>query len=238
MFAFILMLIACGQQATLPPAVPEVRAKGEARRLYRSDWRPSEVGREPPEWRDVQKDGFAFPWLYGGDWRLALEGDRVVYRVPEPLTQPNEPLTFRRYQGALSPRYRVRLEGRSQGGSARFGGYGELAAQVYYLSPTTYVEVLQTDRHLMLWQAVNAPPMQGTGWTLLAQVENPVRVGEWVSFGAEVDTRTGLVTAYLGEKAVATASAPLITKERVGGLTLRATGNREDWRSVEIHALP
>lgn len=238
MFASILMLIACGQQGSLPPSTPEVEAKGVAKLLYRSDWKAIDAGKEPAEWRDVLKDGYSFPWLYPGGWRLVRQGGRMVYQVPEPLTQPSEPLTFRRYLGELSPRYRVRLEGRSQGGSARFGGYGELAAQVYYLSPTSYVEVLQTDRHLMLWQADEAPPMQGAGWTLLAQVDNPVRVGEWVRFGAEVDTRTGWVTAYLGERAVATASAPLITKQREGGLTLRATGNREEWRSVEIHALP
>ncbi|MNL74224.1 hypothetical protein D3C87_1998220 [compost metagenome] len=100
------------------------------------------------------------------------------------------------------------------------------------------MEILQTDRHLMIWQAVDAPPMQGKGWTLLAQVENPVKIGEWVRFGAEVDTRTGLVTAYLGERPVATASAPLISRDRLNGLTIRATGNREDWRDITIHALP
>ncbi|HEY9899065.1 MAG TPA: hypothetical protein V6D00_07775 [Pantanalinema sp.] len=236
MFACILMLIACGQQGSLPP--PDAGARDEGRLLYRSDWAKLPAGTEPAEWRDVRFDGFDFPWLYGGGWCLARMGAQAIYQVPDALSEPSEPLTFRRYQGALSARYRVRLEGRSQGGAARFGGYGELAAQVYYLSPTSYVEVLQTDRHLMLWQAVDAPPMQGKGWTLLAQVDNPVRIGEWVRFGAEVDTRTGQVTAYLGDRPVATASAPLVSRDRPGGLTLRATGNREDWRTVEIRALP
>ncbi|MNY12831.1 hypothetical protein D3C86_1459340 [compost metagenome] len=206
--------------------------------LYCSDWAKVAHGQEPTEWKDVRADGHDAPWLYGGGWRVVRQKGHAVYQVPEARTDPAEPLTFRRYQGELSPRYRVRLEGRSQGGAARFNGYGELAAQVYYLSPTSYVEILQTDRHLMIWQAVDAPPMQGKGWTLLAQVENPVAIGEWVHFGAEVDTRTGLVTAYLGERPVATASAPLIDPDRPGGLTIRATGNREDWRRIEIRALP
>lgn len=233
-----MMLFACNQPGTLPDPEPGAAGRAASSLLYRSSWESVPAGKEPAEWRDVQADGFRYPWLYDGAWRVVRRNGTAVYQVPEPLTQPSEPLTFRRYQGALSPRYRVMLEGRSLGGAVRFDGYGELAAQVYYLSPTSYVEVLQTNRHLMLWQANEAAPMQGSGWSLLAQIENPVKIGEWVRFGAEVDTRSGTVTAYLGDTPVATASASLIAADRPGGLTLRATGNREEWREVAITALP
>ncbi|MOA29547.1 hypothetical protein D3C78_1505680 [compost metagenome] len=106
------------------------------------------------------------------------------------------------------------------------------------MSPVTYVEVLQTHGHLFLWEAKDAPPMQGKGWKQLAKVPNPTRVGKWVHFGAEVDRHTGRITALLDGKPVASATSSLIRAEQPARFTLRATGNKEEWRDLEVRELP
>lgn len=227
---------------------PEASAPGRAAesgletgREYRSRWSDAEVGREPREWVDVKEDGYRYAWLYGGDWRIARVGSEWVYEVPRAKRVPAEPLTFRRYRGeafgengALPRRYRAEAEGRSLGGAVRFGGYGELAMQVFYLSPTTYVEVLKTDSAVLIWEAVDAAPMQGRGWRQLARVPQGAGIGTWVRLGAEVDRERGTITALLDGKPVATARSDLLLREGPAWLTLRATGNREEWRWVEV----
>lgn len=214
-------------------------------RHFVADWRRVPDGRDPSDWVDVQEDGHDAPWLYDGGWHVRRQDGIPHLVVPVANTALPEPLTFRRYNGGafgvsgnLPDRYRVVLEGRSLGGAVRFGGYGELASQVFYLSPVSYVEVLQTDEALFIWQADKAPPMQGEGWQQLARVPNPVRPGEWVRFGAEVDTRSGTIVALLDDVPVATARPSLMRPDAEPRLTLRATGNREEWRAVEIHELP
>jgi hypothetical protein len=100
------------------------------------------------------------------------------------------------------------------------------------------VEVLQTDQHLCLWEARNAPPMQGKGWRLLARAAHRVKVGSWVAFGAEVDRGTGEIVALLGGKAVLRARSALIKPTGTARLTIRATGNREQWRWLEVREKP
>ncbi len=238
-----LSLLACNKEISAPPSRAAEASPGSARG-YRSAWASLPAGAEPAEFVDVRSEGQRAPWLYGGGWRIGRYGREVVYEVPLALRQPAEPLTFRRYRGevfgadgALPRRYRVEAEARSLGGSARFGGYGELAMQVHYVTPTTYVEVLQTDDALLMWEAVNAPPMQGSGWTQLARVAHGAKVGQWVRFGAEVDRDRGTITALLDGKPVATARAGLLQGPGPGRLTLRATGNREEWRWVEVTEL-
>lgn len=236
-----LLLIACNK----PEAYPQGKAaEASTERVYRSNWAQLPAGSEPPEFVDVRSDGHAYSWLYGGGWRIAHYGRDTVYEVPKPLRNPVEPLTFRRYRGdafgangALPRRYRVEAEARSLGGAVRFNGYGELAMQVLYLSPTTYVEVLQTDQALLLWEATDAAPMQGKGWNQLARVPHGSKVGDWVRFGAEVDRDLGTVSALLDGKPVATARSALLQGPKPGALTLRATGNREEWRWVEVREL-
>lgn len=241
--ACLLGVWGCNQQE----AVPEGHAAevaGPSGRVYRSDWQRLEAGSEPSEFVDVRQDGHRWPWLYGGDWRIAHGAWGTVYEVPRALRSPPEPLTFRRYRGeafgpngALPRRFRLEAEGRSLGGSTRFGGYGELAVQVHYLSPTTYVEVLQTDTALVIWEARNAAPMQGKGWTELARVPHRAPLGAWVRFGAEVDRDEGTITALLDGKAVARAQTALLHGPAAGAFTLRATGNREEWKRVEVREL-
>jgi hypothetical protein len=138
----------------------------------------------------------------------------------------------------MPPRYQVQVEGRSLGGSMRFNGFGELAVQVVYMSPTNYVEVLHTDQALYVWEAKDAPPMQGRGWHQLARIPHAVKTGTWIRFGAEVDRNAGTLTAYLDGHVVARVRSGLIAANRPTGLTLRATGNREQWRSLEIRQQP
>ena len=228
-----------------PEAVPQgPEAQASSGRVYRSDWGRLPSGTEPPEFVDVRMDGHGASWLYGGGWRISRGAGGTVYEVPLPLRNPPEPLTFRRFRGdtfgpngALPRRYRLEAEGRSLGGSTRFGGYGELAIQVHYRSPTTYVEVLQTDSALVVWEALNAPPMQGQGWTELARIPHRVPIGGWVRFGVEVDRDRGTITALLDGKPVATARSALLSGSAAGGFTLRATGNREEWRRVEVREI-
>jgi|GEM_PF-2547419 len=238
-----LLLLACNQSEAYPPS----RTAGstpEVGRQYRSNWSSLPVGTEPEEFIDVRREGHQASWLYGGGWRIARYGRETVYEVPKALRQPEEPLTFRRYRGEvfgpngdLPRKYRVEAEARSLGGAVRFNGYGELAMQVYYVSPTTYVEVLQTNEALLIWEAVNAPPMQGSGWTPIARVARGARVGQWITFGAEVDRDSGTITALLDGKPVATGRSRLLKGSGPGRLTLRATGNREEWRWVAIQEL-
>lgn len=214
-------------------------------RHFVADWRRVPDGHAPSDWVDLQEDGHDYPWLYDGGWQVRRDNDVPHLLVPNANTTMPEPLSFRRFNGGafgvagrLPDRYRVVLEGRSLGGAERFNGYGELAGQVFYLTPTSYVEVLQTDENFYIWQADNAPPMQGAGWQQVAKVPHPVKVGEWVRFGAEVDTRKGRIVALLNDRPVATASPSLMAQGREPKLTVRATGNREEWRVVEIHELP
>lgn len=240
-----LCLASCDQSEANPPsqAAEEAQAKGVGR-AYRSAWGRVATGLEPPEFVDVRAEGHQQSWLYGGGWRIARRGVESVYEVSQALRQPAEPLTFRRYRGeafgpngALPRRYRVEAEARSLGGSARFNGYGEVAMQVHYVSPTTYVEVLQTDEAFLVWEAVDAPPMQGKGWRQLARVARGARIGQWVRLGAEVNRDAGTITALLDGQPVATVESSLIQRPGPGWLTLRATGNREEWRWVVISEL-
>lgn len=234
-------LLACNK----PEAYPQGRAaEASPGASYRSDWKGLPAGSEPREFVDVRSDGHQASWLYGGAWRIAHYGKETVYEVPQALRKPSEPLTFRRYRGeafgpdgALPRRYRVEAEGRSMGGAVRFNGYGELAMQVHYVSPTTYVEVLQTDEAFLIWEAVEAPPMQGTGWRQLARLGRGAAIGEWVRFGAEVDRDAGTITALRGGVPVAVARSELLRRSGPGAFTLRATGNREEWKWVEVREL-
>lgn len=242
--AGLAVLWACSRPATSGGPSPESMRPRDARHFV-ADWSRVPDGQTPSDWVDVQEDGHDHPWLYDGGWQVRRVDGVPRLVVPNANTQLQEPLSFRRYNGAafgaggqLPERYRVVLEGRSLGGAARFNGYGELASQVFYLTPTSYVEVLQTDQNLFIWQADNAPPMQGSGWQQLARVPNPVKEGDWVRFGAEVDTRAGTVVALLDGQPVASASPSLMAQGRAPRLTLRATGNREEWRVVELHELP
>ncbi|MFN3432231.1 MAG: hypothetical protein ACK46X_20060 [Candidatus Sericytochromatia bacterium] len=216
-----------------------------AMRAFRADWAAVAEGAPPPHFVDVRREGHSQSWLYDGGWRIARRDGRAILEVPFALTVPREPLSFRRYtgtafgpNGALPARYRIEAEARSLGGSTRFGGYGEVAIQAFYVSPVTYVEVLQTDKHLYLWEAREAPPMQGKGWRQIAKVDRPARVGEWVRFGAEVDRRAGTITALIDGKAVATGRSGVISGAGPAAFTIRATGNKEEWRSLEVRELP
>lgn len=220
------------------PLVPGTRA-------YRSDWRGVPAGQAPPEFIDVQRDGHQRSWLYDGGWRVSHGGGEALLEVPFALTEPREPLTFRRYagsafgpDGALPTRYRVEAEARSLGGSLRFAGYGELAIQAFYLDPENYVEVLQTDQALLLWQAQDAPPMQGRGWKQLGRLAHPVKVGTWIRLGAEVDRASGEFVGLLDGRVVLRARPSLLKPDAPARLTIRATGNKEEWRSLEIIELP
>ena len=226
------------------PAAP-VQVAAAAPRGFRANWAGVPEGAPPPDFVDVRQDGHAYPWLYDGGWRVSHRGGSSVLEVPLALTVPREPLSFRRFDGkafgangALPMRYRIVATARSLGGSTRFNGYGEVAIQALYRSPVTYVEVLQTDGHLYLWEAREAPPMQGKGWKQLAKVPNPTRVGEWVTFGAEVDRHTGRITALLDGKAVASATSSLITSTQPARFTIRTTGNKEEWRELEVREMP
>lgn len=212
-------------------------------RAYRSDWSAVPDGQSPSEFVDVRADGHRQAWLYDGGWRVSRHGGRAVLEVPFALTEPYEPLSFRRYAGdafggGLPRRYRIQAEARSLGGSMRFRGYGELAIQVFYVDPTHYVEVLQTDEHLLLWEADDAPPMQGKGWTRLGRIDHPAKTGDWVRFGAQVDRRSGEILALLDGRVVLRARSELLKRDTPASFTLRATGNREEWRWVTAEELP
>lgn len=244
--AGLAVLWACSRpQSPVDPTGAAASAKPRELRSFVADWRRVPDGQPPSDWIDVTEDGHMEPWLYDGGWQVRRVDGVPRLMVPNANTLMPEPLTFRRYNGAafgaggqLPDRYRVVFEGRSLGGAVRFNGYGELASQVFYLTPKSYVEVLQTDENFFIWQADNAPPMQGSGWQQLARVPNPVRIGDWVRFGAEVDTKAGTITALLNDQPVATARPSLMAHGLRPRLTLRATGNQEEWRMVEIHELP
>jgi hypothetical protein len=214
-------------------------------RFFRTDWAAAPEGASPPGFVALSGRDAGFWWLYDGGWRVTKRGGEAVLEVPFARIEPVEPLSFRRYageafgpDGRLPMRYRIEAEARSLGGSMRFRGYGELAIQVCFRSPLSYVEVLQTDAHLLLWEADQAPPMQGKGWTRLAQVDHPAAPGDWVRFGAEVDRAEGRVVALLNGRPVAEARSDLPRGPEAPRFTLRATGNREEWRWVEARELP
>lgn len=231
-------------ETALTGPVPATPAAPAPVRTYRSDWRAVPDGASPAEFADVRQDGHRYPWLYDGGWRVAHREGGAVLEVPHPLQHPPEPLSFRRYTGTafgpdgqLPRRYRIEAEARSLGGSMRFRGYGEVAIQAFYLSPTRYVEVLQTDEHLLLWEAQDAPPGTGKGWRQLAKVPNPRDEGQWLRFGAEIDLDSGEVVALLNGREVARARSALLEGQRQGQFTIRATGNREEWRWVEVREM-
>lgn len=222
------------------PGAP-LAAPPPGRRSYLSDWRDVPAGHAPPELIDIRADGHTRTWLYDGGWRIAHREGGAVLEVPFALRSPSEPLSFRRWtgttfgpDGALPRRFRVEAEGRSLGGSTRFNGYGELAIQAFYLDPENYVEVLHTDRALLLWQAKDAPPMQGRGWRQLGRHEHPAKTGDWLRFGAEIDRDSGEVLAWLDGRVVLRARASLIAADAPARLTIRATGNKEEWRRLSI----
>jgi hypothetical protein len=248
MLALGALLVSCSHAPTGPPAVedppadapttvaealPEAPPPAEPEG-YRSAWETLPEGAVPAEWENVQADE---PWLYDGGWRIAAPH---VFQVSQAVTNPAEPLSFMRYRGdafgpdgQLPTRYEVQAEARSLGGSARFGGFGEVAIQVCFRTPRRYVEVLHTDEALLLWEAIDAPPGTGKGWKQLARVPHPRGEGEWFHFGARVDRATGEVTALVDGQPVATAQSSLLEGD-APGLTIRATGNREEWRWVTI----
>lgn len=249
LLALVPAYLSCSKSEATTPNMPEEIPTAPASfgpapapmGLYRSDWSAVPHGEAPAEWVDVQDEGHSYPWLYDGGWRVVHRDGTPHFEVSESLIEPPEPLSFRRYtgtafgpDGALPKRYRIEAEARSLGGSMRFRGYGEVAIQVFYLSPTQYVEVLQTDEHLLIWEATNAPPGTGKGWRQLAKVPNKRKVGEWLRFGAEVDLEAGTVTALLNGRKVAWANTPMFEGHEKGQFTLRATGNKEEWRWVEV----
>jgi hypothetical protein len=248
------LLVSCSHAPTAPPAaddplpvaeaLPEANAPPAAKADpppapvgYRSAWEALPEGAVPKEWVDVQQEGYREPWLYDGGWRIAAPH---VFQVSRALTNPPEPLSFMRYRGdAFGPdgrmptRYEVQAEARSLGGSTRFGGYGEVAIQVCFRTPRRYVEVLHTDEAILLWEATDAPPGTGKGWKQLAKLAHPRAEGEWFRFGARVDRATGQLTVLVDGRPVGTARSPLLEGD-APGLTIRATGNREEWRWVTI----
>lgn len=235
----VILLVSCARldgiaapKPKVTPAPPRVEP-----RCYRTEWQKVEPGKEPSDFRDVLEEGYPFPWLYAGEWEVDAAG---CYRLLEPNVRMEEPLSFRRYcgkafgpNGLLPSRYRVEARGRSLGGARRFNGYGELAIQVYFIDPTHYVEVLQTDQHLRVWLADGAQPGSGDGWHLLANFEHPVTAGRWITFGAVVNIPLRTITPLLDGKALGTVEVPFL-RPIPHGLTIRATGNREDWAWLRI----
>ncbi|HBN07664.1 MAG TPA: hypothetical protein DD435_03105 [Cyanobacteria bacterium UBA8530] len=237
-FWILLFVVACGRAEGSPRSPQPPLPTMPPRDVYLSEWDHLSPGTEPSEFVDESLH-YAYPWLYAGEWAITRSG----FAVTEAMTDQEEPLTFRRYRGdAFSPggllplHYRVEAKGRSLGGARRFSGFGELAIQVYYLDPTHYLEVLQTNDHLCLWLADGAQPGSGNGWRLLVRLDNPTPVGDWVCLGAEVDIPKNQVTVLLDGFPLGTVKLAFL-RPRPHGLTLRATGNREEWAWLSIRNL-
>jgi hypothetical protein len=237
-FWILLFLVACGRaegSSRFPKTPLPVRPPRDA---YLSEWEHLTPGAEPSEFEDVSRH-YTYPWLYAGEWEITRSG----FGVTDAMTELEEPLTFRRYRGnafgkngRLPSCYRVEAKGRSLGGARRFNGFGELAIQVYFLDPTHYVEVLQTDKDLCLWLADGAQPGSGNGWQLLARLGNPTPIGDWVCLGAEVDIPKKQVTVLLDGKPLEAVNVSFL-RPLPHGLTLRATGNMEEWSWLSIRNL-
>lgn len=231
----------------LAPLVVLVAAATSApTRAYRSDWSTIAPGREPPEWVDVRPESGTYPWLYAGDWAVRRSpGGLSLYAVAPYVGNHPEPLTFRRFAGTqfgpdgqLPRRFRVEAEARSTGGASRFGGVGELAIQTFYVDPTHYLEIMQVDREFRAWWADGAEPQQDRGWKLLGSWKRPYRAGEWIRFGAEMDLESGTMVPFCDDRRLGTLSIPERLRNHAPRLTIRATGNGEEWRWIAIEALP
>lgn len=234
----MLAVLAC-QDPEARPAPDPIGSPGR----FEASWHGLPPGTRPREFALVSSPDY--PWLYDGGWQITHPASGPpVLEVPCARVDLAEPLTFLRYRGTafgrpgtLPPRYRLRATARSMGGARRFAGFGEVAIQVAYFSPVSYVEVLQTDRDFMIWQADGAAPMQGAGWQLLASTPHAMRIGDWFSFEAVIDRAAGTVEAQASASAHILASSSLLARAPAPGLTLRATGNREQFRSLTLEEL-
>ncbi len=222
------------------PAPPPTGGPG----VYVSSWETHPAGVEPAEWRDVSSGAPRYPWLYAGDWAIARPpGEAPHYAVSAYTGDHPEPLTFRRFAGSvfgpdgvLPKRFRFDAVARSTGGSRRFGGVGELAVQALYVDPTHYLEIMQVDTHFKVWWADGAEPQQSKGWRLLGQWARPYRIGEWLTFGADVDLDGGKLGVWIDGRKAGEVDIPAAMRKVSPRLTIRATGNGEEWRSIAIRS--
>lgn len=213
---------------------------------YRSDWANVAAGREPPEWVDVSPGDKTYAWLYPGDWAIRRSpGEPDRYGVSPYTGSHPEPLTFRRFAGSafgpdgtLPRRFRIDAEARSTGGASRFGGVGELSIQTLYVDPTHYLEIMQVDKEFRVWWADGAEPQKGEGWKQLGSWKRPYRIGEWMQLGAEMDLDRGVMVPVCDGRKLGEIPIPPELRGVKPRLTIRATGNGEEWRRITIEPLP
>lgn len=241
------------QEASAPINVPATAAPDPAptatapprtwnQQGYRSDWTNIPAGQLPLDYVTAQQEGFNHPWMYEANWQIRQGGEGPILAAIT-TSRAFEPLSFLRYRGrafgadgALPSRYRIDAEARSLGGANRYQGYGELALLAFYIDPTHYIEAVQNDEQLSLWEANDAEPNDSTGWRQLATYTRGAQIGEWVTFGVGIDLAQGRAWLISNGQPVASATSDLL-RGSTGRFALRATGNRLEWRWITVQPL-
>lgn len=186
------------------------------------------IGSHPSSWVDPNDEGYAYSWMPRVPWRItSLNGSKQF--VHDGLNT-RAVLNFRRYRGGalggngtLPNRYfaEVRV---TPVRSYTYSPTGDQGTQVFYLSPTSYVEVLIKPTLFEVWQANNAQPFTSAGWSRLYVMGTSTAANQSRWLGADIDLGAGTITAYLDRVRRTTVRASLLTP-RTHYFALRGAGN-------------
>jgi hypothetical protein len=210
-------------------------APGQGR--YESDFAAVTVGRYPAEWVDVLRDLDGKPsWLYPGRWYVDMapggrfEGTLTLRQVE---TAPQPYFTMRRYagqafgssDGALPEQYSVTA--RIQAGNSPYykSPVGEVALLLYYRDPGNYVQLVMERGHVALYEAIDARPLQSSGWKGYVWYPVITEVGDTHILGARVDAANGRVTPVIDGQAQGAVTIPSLRQGGRHYVAIRSIGN-------------
>lgn len=223
---------------SLPPAGHVYGTSGS----FDTDFSADAVGSVPPEFVNVQDDGFSYPWLYAGNWSVIASGSLHMYGIDEIRPQPA--LSFRRYRGTafgtsngeLPLHYRASVvEQAFASDPNEYPPTGDQGVQVFYLDPTHYVEVLFKPHDLQVWECNGGVPNGYGGWKQLFEQQTDTAAGQIRTMGADVDCNSGQLVFYVDGQELATLHSSLISP-RTHWFALRATGNEVYFQRVDIQS--
>jgi hypothetical protein len=230
--------------AILPssPAPSPAATKSPLPGLYINDFSAVPVDKAPLDFVDVTQDGPTPDWVYRGDWHGAQDelGQPVLL---QDQIRPETGVSFLRYTGdalglpggKMPPSYYAEVVVRPLESPFNYPPTGDQGTPFYYLSPTTYLEVVIKPTLLEIWEANGAAPHTTQGWHRLWYEELQTNAGDKRRVGALIDVPTGTFTAYLDGKAQGQVQSALL-KPQEAYVALRAIGNKVSFSNFRIEA--